>query len=116
MTTYWQPSEPGRWLFHCHILTHVSPETMMLRRGMPMVGASMVHDGPMQDMAGLVMGITIVPGTGEPKHPKTTKARRSLTLLIADQKGRDHLSGYALSERGKPTTAVSAPGPPLVLT
>ena len=27
MTTLWKPERTGRWIFHCHILTHISPET-----------------------------------------------------------------------------------------
>src|SRR6476659_8396311 len=59
MTTYWQPNEPGRWIFHCHILAHISPETMMLRSHTSHEQAKMSDDTPMQDMTGLVMGITV---------------------------------------------------------
>lgn len=56
MTIYWQPREPGRWLFHCHILTHASPDTMMLRRDAKMDHTTMSHNHAERDMAGLVMG------------------------------------------------------------
>jgi FtsP/CotA-like multicopper oxidase with cupredoxin domain len=116
MTTYWQPNEPGRWLFHCHILTHVSRDTMMLRRNLNTDHAKMARDDQMRDMAGLVMGITILPRPGDKTHPRRPKPRRRLALVIDNQQGGANPRGYALSERGKPTTGVSAPGPALVLT
>ncbi len=116
MTTYWKPNEPGRWLFHCHILTHVSPDTMMLRHDVSGAHSNMAHDTPMKDMAGLVMGITILPRPGDPKPPKPPKPQRKFSLVIAKKQGEENKAGYALIERGKPATAVSAPGPPLLLT
>ncbi len=116
MTTYWQPREPGRWLFHCHILTHVSPETMMLRRGSNAESMNMPHDSPMQDMAGLVMGITVLRRPGDKTPAKPPKPRRRLALVIKDQPSGANPKVYSLSERGKPTSDVSAPGPALILT
>ncbi|MBZ5666601.1 MAG: multicopper oxidase domain-containing protein [Acidobacteriia bacterium] len=116
MTTYWHPEEPGRWIFHCHILTHISPDTMMLRRKLNTEHTNMSHDDPMQDMAGLVMGITILPRPGDRTHPKPPKPRRRLALVIDNQQGGTNPRGYALSERGQATSSVSAPGPMLVLT
>jgi FtsP/CotA-like multicopper oxidase with cupredoxin domain len=116
MTTYWQPNEPGRWLFHCHILTHVSRDTMMLRRNLNTDHANMARDDQMRYMAGLVMGITILPRPGDKTHPKRPRPRRRLALVTDNQQGGANPRGYALSERGKPTTGVSAPGPALVLT
>jgi manganese oxidase len=116
MTTYWQPNEPGRWIFHCHILTHISPDTMMLRHNTD-EHAKMSHDDPLQDMAGLVMGITVLPQAGDRIHPVPPKPRRKLDLVIDRQpQGSTSRNGYALSERGGQAAAVSAPGPPLVLT
>jgi len=116
MTTYWQPDNPGRWLFHCHILTHVSPDTMMLRHNLKNANPDMAHDTPMKDMAGLVMGITILPRPGDPKPPKLPRPQRNLSLVIAKQPGDKNKAGYSLIERGKPTTPVSAPGPTVLLT
>ncbi len=116
MTMDWQPNEPGRWLFHCHILTHVSPETMMLRRDVKTEHTNMAHDHAGHDMAGLVMGITVLPRSGDRSAPKPPKPRRRLDLVIGEQKGGTNPRGYAISEHGKVMTGVSAPGPPLVLT
>ncbi len=119
MSTYWQPQEPGRWLFHCHILAHVSADTMLLRQNQdrePAKMAHMSHEAPMQDMAGLVMGITVLPHPGDLTHPKPPKPQRELDLVIKNQEGGLNSKGYALSEHGKLSNKVSAPGPTLVLT
>lgn len=115
ITTYWQPKEPGRWLFQCHILTHVSPDTMMLRRNLH-TDAKGVHNHAEQGMAGLVLGITILPRPGESGHPKPPKPQRRLDLVIDNQQGGKNPRGYSISEQDKPTLGVSAPGPALVLT
>lgn len=117
MTTDWQPQEPGRWLFHCHILTHVSPDTSALRSHPNSEHASMPNSHSEHDMTGLVMGITVLPRPGDLTHPKPPKPRRKLDLLIgAQQAGTTNPSGYSLGDHGKATSAVSAPGQTLVLT
>ncbi len=116
MTTYWQPREPGRWLFHCHILTHISPDTMMLRREVKVDHPTMSHNHAEQDMAGLVMGITILPRLGEHLERKVPKPRRRLSLVIENQNGGVNARGYSLSEPGRASSGVSAPGPVLLLT
>lgn len=116
MTMYWQPREPGRWLFHCHILTHVSPDTMMLRRDAKMDHTTMSHNHAEQDMAGLVMGITVLPRRGQHPEVKVPKPGRTLNLVIENQDGGVNAKGYSLSEPGRATSGVSAPGPAIVLT
>ncbi len=58
MTTLWKPERTGRWIFHCHILTHVSPETSAFHHETMHDGVQ--HTDPINHMAGLVMGMTIV--------------------------------------------------------
>ncbi len=115
MTTYWHPEEPGRWIFHCHILTHISPDTMMLRRDASMKHENMPGHAPGHEMAGLILGITITPRPGDRIHAKPEKPRRKIDLVIGSEQGGKTSHGYALSERGKAAT-VSAPGQALVLT
>lgn len=110
MTTYWQPREAGRWLFHCHILTHVSPDTMMLRRDVTANHGMMSHNHAEQDMAGLVMGITVLPRRDEQPELKRPNPGRRLNLLIANQEGGVNARGYSLSEPGRASSGVSAPG------
>jgi manganese oxidase len=115
MTTYWQPSEPGRWLFHCHILVHVSPDADALRHGNP-EPAHPSHDDPVQHMSGLVLGITVNPRPGELADFKPPMPKRKIDLVIGPQSGGINPSGYAMGQQGKPTGGISAPGPTLVLT
>jgi manganese oxidase len=115
MTTAWFPETPGRWLFHCHILAHISPDIMMLRQGETDHLAGMSHD-LMHHMSGLAMGITVLPQPGHPATAKRVKPKRKLELIVADEPGSATAKGYSLLERGKPPTPVSCPGPPIVLT
>lgn len=116
MSMYWQPKEPGRWLFHCHILTHVSPDTMMLRQNAPSEHNPMPHDHAEQDMAGLVIGITVLPRSGDHPDLAPPAPRRKLNLVIGNQQGGANPRGYSLNEPGRASTGVRAPGPALVLT
>lgn len=116
MSMYWQPKEPGRWLFHCHILTHVSPDTMMLRQNAPSEHNAVSHNHAEQDMAGLVMGITVLERPGEHRDRTPLVPRRRINLLIGNQQGGTNPRGYSLDEPGRVSAGVSAPGPALVLT
>ena len=117
MTTYWQPNEPGRWIFHCHILGHISPDTMKLRSHSSAEHQGMSHDDPLHDMAGLVVGITVLPRAGDHSHPLPPKPRRTVDLVIDKQQpGSTSRAGYALNEHDKQSVGVSAPGRTLVLT
>src|SRR5262245_43098711 len=77
MSMTWTPEREGNWLFHCHIMSHVSPE-----RRLPggadgeaqaahhaahhaAAGAPADHD-PSRGMAGMVVGVTVLrPETSE---------------------------------------------------
>lgn len=115
MTTDWQPERPGRWLFHCHILAHISPDIMALRQA---AGHShSTHEDPLQHMSGLVTGITVLPRLGESSREKTLpKPKRKLELVVANQADAVHTRGYSLLEHRKGSKHTSCPGPPIVLT
>jgi FtsP/CotA-like multicopper oxidase with cupredoxin domain len=78
MAMTWTPEREGNWLFHCHILHHVS----MSRR----LGPS-DHDHHHGDangsagMAGMVIGITVLGPPAAPSRPSSATARK-LTLVI----------------------------------
>ena len=59
MTMAWTPTRPGRWLFHCHLSFHVSPEIRL--PGAVEAG----HGPPHTHMAGLVTGIEVAPGSSD---------------------------------------------------
>jgi len=113
MTTLWKPVRTGRWLFHCHILTHVSPETSVFNQ-------ESTHQGeltdPMKHMAGLVMGITIVARNETPVEHKSAKAERQLQLVIAKDKSSPKKYTYSVLESGQVPQVGGGPGPTMVLT
>lgn len=114
MTTLWKPERTGRWLFHCHILTHVSTETSAFHHeDMPAGGQ---HADPLNHMTGLVMGITIVPHNGIPVAQKPPKIERKLQLLIAKDQSNPKRYTYSVLESGHAAQTGSGPGPTLVLT
>ena len=116
MTTVWKPERTGRWLFHCHILTHISPETSAFHH--ENVHDEAQHTDPLNHMTGLVMGITIVApnGTSTPVAHKLPKAERKLQLVIAKDKSNPKKYTYSVLEHGKASQTGGGPGPILVLT
>lgn len=113
MTTLWKPERAGRWIFHCHILTHVSPETSAFHHEMHDAGQ---HTDPINHMAGLVMGITIVTRNGTVVANRPPKAQRKLQLLIAKDKSNPKKYTYSILESRQVTRTGGGPGPTLVLT
>jgi len=114
MTTQWKPERTGRWLFHCHILTHMSPETSLFHH-------DSMHDGgqytnPLNHMAGLVMGIAVVERNGALVAHKPPKPKRKLDLLIAKDESNPKKYTYSIFESGHATQTSGGPGPTMVLT
>ena len=114
MTTLWKPERTGRWLFHCHILTHMSPETSAFHHEDVHNGGQ--HRDPPLHMTGLVMGITVVPYNGKPVVHKPPKAERKLQLFIAKDKVNPKRFTYSVFESGHAPETSGGPGPTLVLT
>jgi FtsP/CotA-like multicopper oxidase with cupredoxin domain len=114
MTTLWKPERSGRWIFHCHILTHVSPETSAFHHESMHDGGQ--HTDPISHMAGLVMGITIVAHNGTLVAHKPPKGERKLRLLIAKDRSNPKKYSYSILESGQVTQTGGGPGPTLVLT
>lgn len=56
MAMQWTPTRPGKWLFHCHLSFHVTPEIRL-----PGAEAADTRHGHTH-MAGLVTGIEVAPG------------------------------------------------------
>lgn len=66
MSLTWVPERPGNWLFHCHLVRHMSLE-QRIEPGKGMAGmghdSASVHHAE-ENMAGLVMGIYVAPRAG----------------------------------------------------
>ena len=138
----WVPERAGRWLFHCHMLIHMSPPARRVASERPEQGdgtlplswpesairLAAAHQRPPGEeadragMGGLVLGITVV---GEKERSKSTvwRAGRKLQLTINERKD----SGrplYALEVRDLAQPPFPSPGrgtphligPPIVLT
>ena len=113
----WVPSEPGNWIFHCHLMRHMSwPQSAGLDEapgGHPPPGAAG------EDlMGGLVLGINVNP---EPGYASSEDLpRRRLDLHITHRPGVfDEAAGYGfVLDEGTPPAADSIhfPGSPIVLT
>jgi len=121
MSMTWAAERAGRWLFHCHMIAHISPEVRLTSRPAPDHNAHEQQNHAIEGMAGLILGID-VKGTGDfPKPAKEATARREITLIAQEQPGRfDKFpgQGFVLKERDTEPAAnqISIPGPTVVLT
>jgi FtsP/CotA-like multicopper oxidase with cupredoxin domain len=74
------PEREGRWLFHCHLLVHMSSEYRYLAPGYPgdFLPAEGVHHAALDStgMAGMVLGLTVRPGA-KPASPVADMAAGS---------------------------------------
>jgi len=117
----WAPDRPGRWLFHCHMLLHMTPPIIPDLPGLSVQPASsgaspQAAMGDAMGMGQLVLGITV------PENAKATAkipwhADRRLQLEIGE---RGEAPRYALQLRENgPGDAAIKPGligPAIVLT
>ncbi|NNG17866.1 MAG: multicopper oxidase domain-containing protein [Gemmatimonadales bacterium] len=117
-TLSWQPPfHAGNWLFHCHLSFHVSGD---LRLTPPVPDSDGSH-GDAQHMAGLVLGVHVVPREGQATALPARGTPRLLRLVAAPIPGRfgtvDGM-GFALEDdaRGNEPLQHSVPGPMLLLT
>ena len=114
----------GRWLFHCHLLTHMSPEYRHLAPTVPgsfQPAVGMHH--PVLDpsgMWGMVLGLTVRPAARSATPVTSTAPARKLTLLVRQRPANDRTPAAAVfqvQEGPQPPAleAATVPGPPLVL-
>jgi manganese oxidase len=117
-TLTWTPDRSGNWVFHCHVLPHISPQQRYWKKGTPSSGPAMA-DHAREGMAGLVIGITIL-STDLPVHAraKPRLPTRKIELRATELPGffgKDPGMAFAIKNPG---TAIrpTIPGPPLILT
>ena len=128
MAMTWTPERPGNWLFHCHVMSHVSPDRRLgdgdpqaHRRHVGHHDHAAPHDASAH-MAGMVIGVTVRAPAREVETPTApATAPRKFTLLmqqVPDASGRDLPSaGFVLGEGDAPPASarVVSPGPPIVV-
>lgn len=114
MTMTWTPERAGNWLFHCHIMHHVSLDRR-IAAGHAGHGAGDQSLG----MAGMVIGVTVRAAAQTLVPARDTAAPRRLTLVMqqaAGQYGEVPSAGFILSEGSAPPAAsAESPGPAIVL-
>ncbi len=119
----WTPSEPGRWLYHCHRMPH-----MRLPVPLDPADATVIRDHDhehMHDMnsdyagmGGMIMGITV---TGRSAIDTTTswKPERKLDLTVGTRSADQHFYELALrdeaSPQQQPQMSTGLTGPVIVL-
>ncbi len=123
----WTPPAPGGWLFHCHFMAHMSPESALPRvlKASPSPHGSHektdVAHAPAKDpmeMGGLVLGITVTPRLGAAATGNTKVEPRRLELVVKRKPASDTGPSTISSTIREPATGrevTGAPGPPLVL-
>jgi FtsP/CotA-like multicopper oxidase with cupredoxin domain len=117
-TLTWTPDRSGNWVFHCHVLRHITPQLRYWKRGSPSPEPAMA-DHAREGMAGLVIGITIL-STDLPLHAaaKPRLPSRKIELRATELPGffgKDPGMAFAIKN---PRAAIrpAIPGPPLILT
>jgi manganese oxidase len=125
----WTSERAGNWLFHCHMMFHMSPQKSLALKETaskePQPAASTSpspHDHGM-GMAGLVMGITVLPATKltPTSAPAATAPTRKLELVISDNPSKIPLYNLELNDPLIPPApdkkkSPSLLGPPIILT
>lgn len=118
MTMRWVPDRVGNWLFHCHILAHV---TGRMRDGDRPPGAHDEHaeHDPARAMSGLVLGIVVQPGDETAAPDLDTQVRRRrLSLDVREIPGRYGPNagiGFSLANDSAASDVVTNPSPPIML-
>jgi manganese oxidase len=120
MSLAWTPQEPGNWLFHCHVLAHISPGLRLRPADKEPSFAQGESHHAMDGMAGLVLGINVLPSGAAPAAKQPDMPLRKLHLEAQLQPGRygkDPGFAFALQEgSGQAGEPGRVPGPPIVLT
>ena len=119
----WSPERIGNWLFHCHLVPHMSPE-QRVRSASSQDAVHADADPATHDMAGLILGISVRPRRGERSQAASTTPpmleRRM--RLFADKRPRvfGDRPGYGfVLQQGAHAPApdsITIPGTPIVLT
>jgi FtsP/CotA-like multicopper oxidase with cupredoxin domain len=114
----WMPDRSGNWVFHCHVLPHISPERRYWRSPV-MSSEHTMADHAREGMAGLVMGITVLPANVPVHRPTQSRLRTRKVELVAAELphvfGKDAGMAFAIAKTGSATEA-KIPGPPILLT
>jgi FtsP/CotA-like multicopper oxidase with cupredoxin domain len=124
----WSPDRPGNWLFHCHLLTHMSGAQRLDRMAETRAAAEKRDhhtdtkgNHAAHDMGGLVMALDVRPSRERPAAAPPPPPARTLRLFANQRPGRfgDKPGyGFILQDGATPPAAdsIRIPGSPLILT
>lgn len=118
----WKPERAGNWLFHCHLMIHVSPTLHV--DGSPKSTNGHDDHHASAGMTGMVLGVTVLPSVETPAAAPdiASPAPRKMTLLIESEPKRFAEApafGFRLVDSGdvqSSSESAPIPGPTLVLT
>ncbi len=118
---HWSPERVGNWIFHCHMVAHMSPHGSMQPGSEKEAGATSHsdHTKAASGMGGLVLGISV---TGEERTVVSAPTEpHRLTLVVRERPATDeYIRGYSFDmPDGKtetPDDKLPLFGKPLVLT
>jgi FtsP/CotA-like multicopper oxidase with cupredoxin domain len=113
MALIWVPDRPGNWIFHCHILYHVTGDLTLAPRPPG-------SHGGMEPMSGLVIPLHVRAAPGA-SYPATVGTPRQLRLLVQSRPAvyrNDPGFGFVLQDGDRVPAAdsIRIPGSPIVLT
>jgi manganese oxidase len=116
----WIPERAGNWLFHCHMIIHMSPLATLHPPGVKPAAYPAGHDHS-AGMGGLVMGITVDPGDGPRTVPVQAAHVRKLQLIISENPDkvplyRLELNDPAAQRKTDDQKQLALLGPPIILT
>ena len=114
MTMRWVPDRVGKWLFHCHIQAHVTGDLRAADAapGAHTASAHGTHDVE-RSMAGLVLGIDVLPGDETAAPNLEPHKARPLTIEIAsfpNQYSANPGYGFTIIDPEQPAPASGAGG------
>lgn len=121
MSMHWVPERPGNWLFHCHTIFHILPESFLRKvPKMEEMDPKDLQAHVTNGMGGLIMGLQILPSGKNWKLEKFEKIKeRNLTLIVKEKPNwcdSTTGNGFILLEGDKSSdNKVSIPGPSIVL-
>jgi FtsP/CotA-like multicopper oxidase with cupredoxin domain len=114
----WTPEREGNWLYHCHMLGHMSvQEDPKEAQSAAHMEAQALGAG----MSGLVMGITVLPGRSSAPRLATASTAHKLQLAISENPDKIPLYRLEVNDPRIPTVPdkekpPSLLGPPIFLT
>src|SRR5271166_2062861 len=116
----WTPDREGNWLFHCHMVVHMSSMDVLHPEEAKAPAHMAAHELG-AGMSGLIIGITVLPGATPAPVPASATAIHKLQLVISENP--EKVPFYKLevndpkvpaaADKGSPPSLL---GPPIILT